>query len=539
MLFRSLIILSATISLSACQSTAVQTSFKHFQPTIPTATTDDWILSQKVEPAELATSFEALRHVQQQYDPYAIYPDDLWQVMRRNFKFDLTVDNKAIRSQLNYYAKHQRYLDRVAVRASRYMHYVMAEIIKRDMPMEIALLPIVESAFDPFAYSHGSASGMWQFIPSTGKMYGLKQDWWYDGRRDVVASTNAALDYLQWLADIYDGDYMLALASYNSGPGRVINARKKNRKLGKPVDFWSLDLPAETEAYVPKMLALGKLFIDPAKYNVVLKSVPYEPYFAQVDTISQIDLAQAAQMADIDLDELYLLNPGYNRWATSPQGPHKLLIPIDQKDIFEANLAELPKEERVKWERYKIENGDSISTIAQKFNTTQAIIIDINNINKGIIRAGDTLLIPVASKNSKTYGLSANSRLAKTQSRNPNKNTLEKVNYTVKSGDSFWSIGKKFDVTVGSLAKWNAMAPKDALRKGQKLVVWVKKTTKPGNDRQTIRKVNYKVRNGDSLARIADKFNVRISDIKKWNKTTGKYIHPGDALVLYVNVTSI
>ena len=476
-------------------------------------------------------------------DPYAHYQDDLYQVIRRNMSFDLTVNNRRIDQQLRWYASHQRYLNRVSNRASRYMAYIVDEIQRRDMPIELALLPIVESAFDPFAYSHGRASGMWQFIPGTGRMYGLKQNWWYDGRRDVVESTRAALDYLDDLHKMLDNDWLLALAAYNSGPGKVLSAQRKNRKAGKPTDFWHLKLPKETEAYVPKLVALAKLFQSPDKYGVTLPYVSPEPYFAVVETGGQIDLAQAAALADMNLSDLYLLNPGYNRWATDPDGPHKLLILRDKEATFTKNIAQLPAEKRLTWVRYTIKQGDFLLDIARSFGVTVDVIRDVNNIKGNFIRTGDTLLIPKASKAGDYYSMSAANRLKVKQNSLSSSGKL-RIDYTVKPGDTFWDLSMKFGTSVSSIARWNNMAPADVLKPGQVLAIWVKPTARAQTASATsqsngvVRKVGYVVRKGDSLSRIAAKFNLRVSEIRKWN-TLGKYLQPGDRLTLYVDVTHI
>ncbi|EAR08413.1 LysM peptidoglycan-binding domain-containing protein [Reinekea blandensis] len=473
-------------------------------------------------------------------DPYDKYPDDLYQVLRRNFTFDLTIEDRRVMQQLRWYASHQSYINRVSDRASRYLYHIVQELDARNMPMDLALLPIVESAFDPFAYSHGSASGMWQFIPSTGRMYGLKQNWWYDGRRDVLESTRAALDYLDQLNRMFDGDWLLALASYNSGPGTVLKAQRRNRAAGKPTDFWNLDLPTETEAYVPKMFALAKLFHSPDEYGIELPIVPNEPFFDVVRTGGQIDLAQAASLADMSLSDLYLLNPGFNRWATDPDGPHHLLVHVGKGELFEQRIAQLPVDQRLTWKRYAIEPGDSLLSIARRFEVTVDVVKDVNNIRGNLIRAGDTLLIPVASRSDNAYALSADNRLRVKQNAlaGSDKN---RVDYTVQSGDTFWDLSRKFNVSVQSLAKWNNMAPKDVLRPGQTLVIWsdepVSVTTASLDNRSVVRKVGYVVREGDSLYRIANKFNLRISDIQKWNTLSQKYLQPGDRLTLYVDVT--
>lgn len=471
-------------------------------------------------------------------DPFAKFPDDLYQVMRRGFTFDVTLENSRIDAQLRQYSRHQSYIDRISARASRYMFYIVNELQKRNLPLDLALLPIVESAFDPFAYSHGRASGMWQFIPSTGEMYGLKQTWWYDGRRDVVASTHAALDYLEDLNRMFDGDWLLALASYNSGPGTVFKAQRRNRAQGKPTDFWNLDLPKETEAYVPKMFALAKIFYAPDQYGLTLPYVSTEPYFAIVETGGQIDLAEAAKLADMDVNDIYMLNPGFNRWATSPNGPHQLLVLKEKEQLFKTNIATLPPEKRFKWVRHTIQNGESLISISNQYNITPSIIRSVNSLSGNLIRSGDVLLIPVASKDSQVYSLSADNRLA-TQQNAAQSSGKRRTDYQVKPGDTFWDLSKTFSVSVQSLARWNNMAPGDPLQAGQTIAIWQAQPVNAApaaNNREVVRKVIYSVRSGDSLSSIGQRFKVKVADIKKWN-VTGRYLQPGERLTLYVDVT--
>jgi len=463
--------------------------------------------------------------------------DDVWVRLRHNLSFDLDIDNKAISQQRNWYAKHPEYFERIAIRAERYLYHVANTIEAQGLPAELALLPIVESAYDPFAYSHGRASGMWQFIPSTGKGFGLEQNWWYDGRRDVVKSTDAALKYLSQLHKRFDGDWLLALAAYNSGGGNVNKAIRKNRKRGQATDFWSLQLPKETQAYVPKMIALAQILNDPERYGVKLPAIADQPYFSTVDAGSQIDLAQAADLAGIELDELYLLNPGFNQWATSPDGPHQLNVPVDKAASFTLRLAELPEEKRINWVRYIRKSGDTISTIAARYRTTSEALRQINDIRGNNIRAGKPLFVPVASKGSEQYVLSATERLKNKQNRTSLSNRVKQI-HIAKSGDSFWRIARRYGVSTRDVARWNNLGTADTLRVGQKLVIWNKAEKTASSSRQVIRKVGYQVRSGDSLARIAQKFNIDIHDIESWNGINRKkYLQPGQSLKLYVDIT--
>ncbi|TQV86589.1 LysM peptidoglycan-binding domain-containing protein [Aliikangiella coralliicola] len=464
--------------------------------------------------------------------------DDTWDRIAQQLTFEIP-DNRRVRAQKSWYLKHPEYMKRVTKRAAPYLHYIVEEIEKSDLPLEMALLPIVESAFDPFAYSHGRASGMWQFIPGTGRNFGLKQNWWYDGRRDVYLSTKAAIRFLSYLNKRFDGDWLHALAAYNSGEGNVRKAIRRNKKSGKPTNFWALKLPKETKAYVPKLLALADILANRKPDDEQWTRVANLPYFDRVKTESQIDLSLAAAMAEISMTDLYQLNPAFNQWATAPKGPHYLLFPINKVDTFKRNLATIPKEQRISYKKYQIKPGDSLISIAKKFGTTVALLRDNNNIRKNTIRAGKSLLIPVASEARDKYHQSASQRLLARQSRQRKGN---KLTVKVKRGDSMWDLSRKYKVNIRSLAKWNNMAPTDPLKIGQKLVVWTKQPVKVAGlsaGTNKTKKIYYKVRRGDSLARIADKFNVNLNSVKKWNKKMGKkkYLQPGDSLTLYVDIT--
>lgn len=482
---------------------------------------------------------KALAKSKQDQEPANLPPEDLWDRIRAGYQFDLDVDQPRLKSQIRWYSTHLSYLDRVSKRGERYLHYIVEELEKEGLPLEIALLPIVESGFDPFGYSHGRASGPWQFIPSTGHMYGLEQTWWIDGRRDIQLSTKAAIAYLKRLNKMFDGDWLHALASYNSGEGTVMRAIRKNKKAGKPTDFWSLDLPAETRAYVPKLMALAIIMKNPERYNYETYFIANQPYFEEVNIGGQMDLAQAADMAEVSIDEIYLLNPAYNQWATSPDGPHTLLVPIDSADKFRTKLATLPPKERVTWIRYTVQAGDNLGAVARDHNTTVAVLQDINKISSNLIRVGQQLMIPVAGQSAANYTLSSHQRLLAKQSRSPSSSRV-KVNYTVESGDSLWSIAKKYNTDTKTLARWNSMGLADPLFPGKKLVVWMKPETSSSKSstRSVVKRVVYTIRSGDSLAVVANKFNVRVSDIRKWNPKVGsqKYVQPGDKVTLLVNV---
>lgn len=541
------LLLALTLSMLGAVGCTSQTARLDlpFRPAQP-AEAEVQVAHHQAEPAQPAAEAEPEQPVVEE-EKEAAPPADLWQRLRAGFQLP-TSDHRRTRMELKWYAGHPKFMDRTAERAEPFLHHIVEEVERRGLPSELALLPVVESAFQPFAYSHGRAAGLWQFIPGTGKRFGLKQNWWYDGRRDVIESTRAALDYLEYLHKEFDGDWLLALAAYNSGEGNVAKAIRKNKRRGKPIDFFSLDLPRETEGYVPKLLAIRDLVADPSAHGIDLQPIANEPHLTTVEIGSQLDLALAAELAELPLEEVYRYNPGFNRWATDPAGPHRLTLPLEAADGFAERLAAHPKEQRVKWQRHKIRSGDTLSTIAKRYNTTTAVLKQVNRLRGNSIRAGKHLIIPTSVRTLDHYALSAEQRLKKTQSR---KRKGSKSEYIVQAGDTLWEISRKFKVSHRSLAKWNGMAPRDTLKPGHKLVVWTKgggkkiagdvvvPTTGAALTGETRRKIRYTVRSGDSLSRIAGRFKVSVADLKRWNGSIAKakYLKPGQRLTVHVDVT--
>ncbi|WP_218352893.1 LysM peptidoglycan-binding domain-containing protein [Alteromonas lipotrueiana] len=469
-------------------------------------------------------------------EPAPIVITDVWDRIGNQLRFEIP-DDRRVTVQRNWYLKHPEYMARVVERARPFLFHITEQIEQHNMPLELTLLPIVESAFDPFAYSHGRAAGMWQFIPGTAKRFGIRQSWWYDGRRDVIASTQGALDYLTYLNKYFDGNWLHALAAYNSGEGRVRRAIRKNKKLGKPTDFWALDLPRETRAYVPKLLALADILRNKQTYDFAWPKIDNVPVVEVIDIASQVDLAFAADLADMDLKSLQALNPGFNRWATDPDGPHHLVLPIEKAQAFSRDLASIDRQERLNWVRHKVTQGDSLLRLANKYHTTADIIKRVNNLDTNVIRIGQAIMVPVALKELNAYSLSQDQRLASLQNI---ERADHKLVHKVVPGDTFWDLGRKYKVSTRDLAKWNAMAPKDPLLPGRELVIWTDKISSTQRKDAIIKTLTYTVRRGDSLSRIANKFNVKINDIRKWNEIQKqRYLQPGQKLKLFVDVTRL
>ncbi len=337
-----------------------------------------------------------------------------------------------------------------------YLYRFLEQVEQRGLPSELALLPAVESGFISSARSRHGAAGLWQIMPATGSGLGLKRDWWTDERLSVDASTAAALRYLEQLNARFDGDWLLALAAYNAGSGRV--GRAIQRSSAPAPTYWSLDLPRETDQYVPRLLALVRIIRDPEHFGLRLPAVPNSPVLATVDTESQIDLQIAAGLAGMPVQELRMLNAQNRRWASPPSGPHQLLLPTDRVADFSAGLATLPASERLRWKRYEIQPGDSLIRIGRRHNVPADAIKQANRLRSSRIRAGDHLLIPLSEQFAEDAA-----RIA-----SPNK---QRKRYRVRKGDSLYKIAALFDVTVKDLRRWNQVGR--YIQPGQKLTVYV------------------------------------------------------------------
>lgn len=514
--------LAIALALTGCQSLNMDSQPEPSQPEIDAAKAaqaqDTQVAAKPAEPALPPP------------------PTDVWERIRTQMTLDVP-DNPRVERFRKWYLNNPNHLNIISQRAAPFMYLIVEEIEKRGLPIELALLPIVESSFDVFAYSHGAAAGIWQFTAPMGRHFGLEQNWWYDGRRDVHASTIAAMDMMEYLHDKLHDDWYYALAAYNTGEGRVFRAIRNNKKAGKPTDYFALNLPSETERYVPQLLALADVIKNADKYGITLNPIPNEPALKLVDVGSQIDLSLAADLADMSVGELHKLNPGYNRWSTAPEGPHTLLLPIDKADGFITALADTDSTKRINWVRYTVKPGDSLGLIAQKYHTRVGVIQSVNKLEGNLIRVGQALLIPVAAKDAEDYVFSADQRLARQQA---SKRADFKTEHVVRSGESLWTIARANNVTVAQLASWNGMAPSDTLRPGRKLVIWVNKVSETQTKSSVMRQITYTVRSGDSLARIGKRFNVTVNDLIRWNQLEGeKYLQPGQRLKVYVDVTRV
>ena len=385
---------------------------------------------------------------------------DLWPRIRDGFAMR-ELDSKLVARHEKWYANHPEYFARMIDRARLYLYYITEEVERRGMPSEIALLPMVESAFNPGAYSSSRASGIWQFMPSTGKKFGMQQNWWYDGRRDVISATNGALDYLQNLHNMF-GDWQLALAAYNCGEGAVLRAQAHNRRHHLPTDYAHLRLLKETRNYVPKLLAIKHIIADPARFGLALQDIPNKPYFAAITTKQHIDVKLAAQLAGISEEEFAALNPAHNRPVILQDNNDFILLPIDKIETFRTNLENYGKP-LVSWQSYQPRKGERLDKLAPRFGLSLANLKSVNGLSRhGNISTGQTLLVPLNGEESSTEFEAFNMQLAPPDS-------LTRVRHVVRRGDTIGGLARRYHVSIAKLKQWNG--PLKIIRIGQTLVI--------------------------------------------------------------------
>lgn len=459
--------------------------------------------------------------------PFPLEHDTVWPRLRNGLQLT-QYRHPWIDQELTWYRQHPAYLYRTTTRAQRYLHHVLSEVEQRGMPSELALLPLVESGYNPFAYSRSGAAGAWQFMPPTADRFNLRRNWWYDGRKDVVASTAAALDYLQYLHNKFD-DWLLAVAAYNFGEGSIQRAINANRERGKPTDFWHLTLRAETRAYVPKLLALGRLVQEPQRYGVSFYPIPDRPYFTIVTAEGQIDLSRASALAGLSADEIFRLNAGYTHGVTDPGASHQLAVPVEAAARFRRELPKALDTTIASAQRYTVVKGDTLSAIGRRFKVPVSALQAANGLDSASIRIGQQLIIPGGTP-------------AAVANLTPPANARQ-VLHTVKAGEVLWRIARQYGVTPQEIQRWNGLDPDDGLRAGERLSIWTRHgtavaatvaTNTPVADTSGNHKVGYTVRPGDSLYAIATRFKVGVEDIVRWNRVNSHMLFPGQKLTLYV-----
>lgn len=502
---RALLTACLGITLASCQTTVQQTDTPAHIP----------------EPAPTPTaSNTAIKSIDTDLIVEEVDYPDLWARIRDGFQLQTDYRRPEVQERISDYAGNQRYFDLVGERAAPFLFFIVEQLEAQELPLELALVPIVESTFNPNAYSGEHAVGLWQFLSTTGRSFGLQQDWWYDGRRDPHASTLAALQYLSAMHEQFQQDWLLALAAYNTGSPNLRRAIRRSNQDADAPDFWTLPLAPETRAHIPKLLALASIIASPEDYGIELPSLANAEPLARIDIDAQIDLAQAARLADMDDETLRYLNAGYRQWATHPDAPQWLYLPKDRVEEFRNGLAELGPDQLVTWDRYEIKAGDTLGGIASKLGTGVDVLRVVNNISGSRIIAGRSLLIPRGLNNGSDVTRLA--RLAPVQAQPPSIPDY----YTVRRGDNLWSIARRYQLKSIQIATNNGFGTDALLMPGQVLDL----RYASAGDRLTASTATstpaawYRVRPGDSMARIATRLGLELDQLLMWNEFSGDEI---------------
>jgi membrane-bound lytic murein transglycosylase D len=471
--------------------------------------------------------------------------DNLWQRIKKGYAMPELKSPYTATHEI-WYASRPDYVKRMVERSGKYLYHIVEEVEKRGMPTEIALLPMVESAFNPQAYSRSRASGIWQFMPATGKNFGLDQTWWSDNRKDVTAATDAALTYLQRLHVMF-GTWDLALAAYNAGEGTVQRAIERNRRKGLPTDYESLPLPPETKNYVPKLQAIKNIMTNPEQFGLDIQTIPNRPYFTKVTAPQQIDAHLAAQLAEISFDEFSSLNPEYNRPVIKASGSvHEILLPVSAAETFNNNLANYDKP-LVSWQTYHAKRGERMESIARKFGIGLAQLRDVNDLpSRKNMGKSSSLLVPsnkkyagqdetASNENLVDVSASSDELAAGTYDNDAEPAQVARVRHTVKRNESLQQIAKHYGTSTKQLMTLNHLKSNHIIT-GQKLLVTtgnkrLVSAAKPA-ERSDSKKTHYVVKRGDTLDSIARKFDVAMADLKRWNNISGSRIVPGHRLTV-------
>ena len=463
--------------------------------------------------------------------------NDVWLRIRSGFKIDdAASDNALVAVHESWYAARPDYVRRIVSRSRSYLYHIVEEVDRRAMPMEIALLPMIESAFKSTALSTSSASGIWQFIPSTGRHYGLKQDAWYDGRRDFPAATNAALDYLSKLYLDF-GDWQLALAAYNCGEGCVARAIQKNVQQGLPTDYASLSLPPETRNYVPKLLAIKHIISSPEQYGLTIDTLPNQPYFNQIPVHANLDMHSAARLANMNTDDFVALNAAFPRKLIRSDAPVTLLVPVDRADQFQRNLEAGDWDS---WQPYAAKKGERPQDIANRFDVSLDRLTEINqfHLKRGKLVSAQTILVPVKGRGGEDRpGTGAEEVSTAPATPNP-------AQHLVQRGETLYGVARRYDLSTAQLIEANPGLDSN-LQAGQRiqLPATVTATREMRQDKQAslsphakkpARSTRYTVKRGDTLYAIAERFDVSLSDIKAWNPDlkNGNQVRAGQTVVV-------
>ncbi|MDX1900847.1 MAG: LysM peptidoglycan-binding domain-containing protein [Gammaproteobacteria bacterium] len=465
---------------------------------------------------------------------------DLWDILQREFALPHYEDNPLVQQKIHWYYQHPHSLVNAMKRATPWLYFILQQTHKRHLPAELVLLPIIESSYNPFAKNSTSgAAGLWQMMPETASGYGVRQNWWYDGRQDVVTSTKAALNHLSWLKTFFDGNWLLAIAAYDTGEGNVLAAIRKNIRDGEGADFWTLPLAKETRDYVPRLLALATIIQHPEDFPLDFPAVPNAPYLAEINPGTQIDLKQAAALAGMSFKELKQFNSGYQSTATAPTGPFRLVLPIENVATFSENLAKISHYPQLHWMRYDVQQGDTLEKIAARFSLTPEMIRQHNPSIGHTIKPGTKILVAsVAPSISETLRKTSQPALQPLNdihtTRKPYTMQAGDTLYMVRKSDTLKTISDHFHLQPQAILALNHIK-NNAPQPGHILIIPTHSKTVP-TDQVTPGNTVYVVKQHDTIENIANRFHTTPALIRIANLMSDNQLTEGDQLLIPTHV---
>ena len=479
-----LIYLIFIFALSGCQTTDTPTSS----------------IEQKIEKSEKLIETE-------------IQYTNIWDyiVQNSNTENESYLDDMTLEF-INKHLKNKDNFDEYLSNSYFFIYYVVQELEAANLPVELALIPFIESNYDPFSISPSGAVGLWQFMPKTGRFYNLEKSWWNEDRHDPYRSTHAAIGYFKYLFDRFDNDIYLALAAYNAGPTYLDRHINKNKRKNLNTDFWSLNLNDQVTNYIPKYVALREIIFNPDKYGVKLPEIPFESVVKKIEIPGQVEILNLSEYLDIKPELIYKLNAGYTKWASAPKDKSIFYVPIEKTYLLDSPDSPFENVNQINWISHKVVSGDNLWNLAEKYDTEIQIIKKINYLEKDLLSINDTLLIPLSSMQSNNF--------------------IPYEMHIVSEGDTLWYIAEKYNIELAHLIKINSLNKNSYLQLGQQLTIGNKNIHR--NIESKKRTILYSVKQGDNLYKISDLFDVSIESIKEINEFQSNQLMPGQIIKISI-----
>ena len=440
-------------------------------------------------------------------------PKNVWQyIIANSSNYEDVIINEQTLIFMNSHIKDVDKFSDYLNKSFYFIYYVIQEFEAANLPIELALIPFIESNYDPFSISPSGAVGLWQFMPKTGKLYNLERSWWNEDRHDPFRSTHAAIGYFKYLFERFDNDIYLALAAYNAGPTYLDRQIRKNKRRGLETDFWSLNLSRQVTNYIPKYIAIREVIFNAEQYGILLPQIPLESVVKKVEIPGQVEILTLSDYLDIKPELIYKLNAGYTKWASAPKDKSIFYIPIEKGEMLDIPESPFENVNQINWISHIVVSGDSLWKLAAKYDTEVNIIKEINYIDKDLLSLNDVLLIP----------------LSKTE----NNNFIPFEMHIVSEGDTLWNIAKKYRLDINDLLRMNSLSKSSFLQLGQQLTIGDKNIHR--NIESKKRTILYSVKQGDNLYKISDLFDVSVSSIKEINNFSSSDLMPGQIIKIAI-----